>query len=149
MTVRKGCLGLEHPEYILGLVIIVFLFIGILLLRTYKGLVNERKDWKYTKTGVIAKKSVKSGRSNSDLRRPIVKYLVDGKAYEVTSDIGQNPKLRAGKKVGVYYHPDDPEKMVIDTYIQRGAPYQFLGIIFTGFALYLIYILNLVIKRGY
>jgi len=121
------------------------------LLRLYKKIINERKHWHYTKTGIITRKVVYSRRRRSGNRliRPTVRYIVDDKTYEYTSHIGQSPKLRKGKKVGVFYDPEDPTNAVIDTYIQRGSPYQFLGIVLIGFGLYFIYILYILVKRGY
>src|SRR5699024_12192808 len=66
-----------------------------------------------SKTGVITDKIMYSS-SKSDAVRPTVRYTVNDKEYVFTSLIGQNPKLRKGKKVGVYYNPENPNEAVIE-----------------------------------
>lgn len=103
---------------------------------------RKRSQWGYTTSGIITEDEVVlyTGKHNVC---PTVRYVVDGETYEVTSDIGQNPKLRAGKKVGVFYDPKKPEKIVIDTFIQRGSMFTLLGVILTSIGLYA---LNIIIR---
>src|SRR5699024_11610646 len=77
----------------------------------------------------------------SDTIRPTVQYVVDDTMYEFTSPIGQSPRLRPGKKVGVYYNPNNPKQAMIDTFTQRGTISKFAGYIFIGFGLVFLYIL--------
>lgn len=62
--------------------------------------------------------------------RPIVRYKVGMKEYEVTSKIAQTPHPRIGKKINVYYDPFQPEKMIIDSFLQRGTFLLLLALFF-------------------
>lgn len=103
-----------------------FLIAGVWLIRINKRIKKTLKKWNYT-TGVITEKRLWTKKGNA---RPTVRYKVAGEVYEYTSHAGQSPALRIGKKVGVYYNPDDVEKAVIDTFIQRGNIYTIVGFIF-------------------
>ena len=116
---------------------------GTFLLRHHYKSRNERKNWHYTNTGVITDKIIYSRphKRMSDTIRPTVQYVVDDTTYEFTSPIGQSPRLRPGKKVGVYYNPNNPKQAMIDTFTQRGTISKFAGYIFIGFGLVFLYIL--------
>ena len=66
--------------------------------------------------------------------KPIVRYEVDGVQYEVQSNISQRTPWKDGKQVQVYYNPNNPNEMVIDTFTQRGSIYFLVGsLFFVGF----------------
>lgn len=123
---------------ILYIITPVFFIIGVLLLRSYIRSKIKKMEWDYTETGVISEKRVWIGRETAC---PVVQYEVDGKAYEIESKLGQNPPLRVGKSVRVYYNPDNPEEMLIDTFIQRGGLFLLIGIVFLSFSFVFTWIL--------
>lgn len=53
-------------------------------------------------------------------RAPVIRYEVDGKAYEFQSSISSNPPNYAvGQKVAVLYQPDNPGAGTIDSFFER------------------------------
>lgn len=74
------------------------------------------------------------GRTIPD-RYPTVAYEVEGKIYTYKSAMSQSPGLRIGTKVDVLYDPYQPEKALIDTFVQRGSLFTLLGSIFLIVAL--------------
>lgn len=139
---HDGGISMYQGIIIFIILIIAFLSMAFLLLKLHRKAFEERKYWHYTKMGVITDKVVYARRRNKpNTVRPTVRYIVDDKEYEFTSPSGQSPKLRTGKKVGVYYNPDDPNQAVIDTFAQRGSIYKLLGNIFLVFGLFFVYIL--------
>ena len=120
-----------------------FFSFGTFLLRHHYKSRTERKNWHYTNTGVITDKIIYSRphKRMSDTIRPTVQYVVDDTMYEFTSPIGQSPRLRPGKKVGVYYNPNNPKQAMIDTFTQRGTISKLAGYIFIGFGLVFLNIL--------
>lgn len=60
---------------------------------------------------------------------PTVRYEVDGKVYEYQSRVSQRPGFKPGTKIGVLYHPERPEKAVINTFVQRGSAFTLIGVI--------------------
>src|SRR5699024_4426093 len=99
-------------------------------MKPYISMRKMRKDWAYAPDGIVTEKRVWSGRKNS-IARPTVRFIVDGEVFEVASTLGQNPPLRIGKKVGVYYNPDNPsEEVIINTFAQKGTPMLLIGLIF-------------------
>lgn len=67
-----------------------------------------------------------SGGENRNTAYPVVRFMVDGKTYESTSSVRQNPALRVGKMVGVYYDLDNPDDIIVDTFRQRGGLFYLL-----------------------
>lgn len=61
---------------------------------------------------------------------PTVLYSVEGKEYTYTSTMSQNPVLKIGTKVNVFYDRYQPEKAIIDTFVQRGTIFTLIGSIF-------------------
>lgn len=139
---RKGVFQLSGMT-ILYIVIPVFFIIGVLFLRSTIRSKMKKIEWNYTETGVISEKRIWIGKETAC---PVVQYAVDGKTYEVESRLGQNPPLRVGKAVRVYYNPDNPEEMLIDTFIQRGGLFLLLGVVFISFSLIATWILYSIMK---
>src|SRR5699024_10264954 len=115
-------------------VFLIFLgisLLGILILFFCIRAQRKRSQWGYTTSGIITEDEVVlyTGKHNVC---PTVRYVVDGETYEVTSDIGQNPKLRAGKKVGVFYDPKNHEKIVIDTIIHSESMFIYFIVLLTN-----------------
>ena len=138
---------MNEPYIIFIILILSFLAAAAGLFKLHRNALNKRKYWHYTKTGVITDKILYTS-SKSRTIRPTVKYVVDDKEYQFTSNAGQNPKLRTGKKVGVYYNPENPKEAVIDTFAQRGSIYKLLGNVFLVFGLFFIYFLYQIVKSG-
>lgn len=97
-------------------------------------------EWDYTETGVISEKRIWI---RNETARPVVQYEVDEQLYEVESKLSQNPPLRVGKRVRVYYNPDNPEEMLIDTFIQRGGLFLLIGIMLLSFSFVFTWIIYL------
>ena len=66
---------------------------------------------------------------------PTVKYEVNGTVYEHTSRISQRPGLTPGTQVDIYYHPEKPEKAIINSFVQRGSLFTLIGSILGVIAL--------------
>jgi len=126
-------------SHVLFILMIVFFLGGAGLIRLKKRMSREIKDWHYTKGVIVRNKVVKRPRRHTAF--PTVQYVVEEKTYEYTSDLAQNPWLRKGKKVGVYYDPNDCGRARIDTFTQRGDMYTFLGSVLIGFGLVFLYVL--------
>ena len=62
--------------------------------------------------------------------RPTVTYEVEGEQYTFTSSLSQQPGLKIGKEVNVFYDRYDPNKAIIDTFIQRGTLFTLVGTFF-------------------
>lgn len=139
---------MEEPIVIFSFLILIFLTVATLLFKANRKMNEQIKNWYYTKTGVITDKIVYAkpvsptkNNQRSDAVRPTVKYFVDGKKYEYTSDKGQNPQLRPCKKVGVYYNPKNPNDAFIDTFAQRESFLKVVANFFLLFGLGFIYVL--------
>lgn len=91
-------------------------------------LYRKRMTWDYTNDAVVSSE-MRQNVSFSHNICPTVIYKVEGKTYTFTSSIAQSPPLRPGKKVRVYYNPDNPNEAMIHTYIQRGGMYTTLSIV--------------------
>jgi len=90
---------------------------------------SKRKNWK--KTDAI---SIKDSSLGFSFPKPIVEYDVDGVTYREQSNVGQRFHIRPGKKVQVFYNPERPNEMIIDTFIQRGSVYFLIGGVFLFFS---------------
>lgn len=90
---------------------------------------SKRKNWKKTDAISIENRSVGLG-----YPKPIVEYEVDGVIYREQSNVGQQFHIRPGKKVQVFYNPERPNEMIIDTFIQRGSIYFLIGGVFLFFS---------------
>lgn len=107
---------MESSEVVGSIIIFVLCMIGFALLLS--GIVRFRIGRKYVRTnGVIL---IRKG-FRFDHGKPNVRFHVDGYVYTYTSHIGQKVAFPHGKKVDVLYDPDDPTKVMIDTFIQRGG----------------------------
>src|SRR5699024_2537265 len=78
-------------------------------------------------------------------RRPTVQYTIDGVEYEHKSKIGQEPGFKPGTMVNIFYNPDDPEQVVIDSFAQRGTVFLVIGSILLGLGLIITIVMILVI----
>ena len=58
------------------------------------------------------------------------KYVAVGKDYVHASNILQVPLLSTGTKVTVLYHPEEPKRALIDTFMQRGEIIKIIGAAF-------------------
>lgn len=114
------------PFIILSILATIFLSIGLVRRRQMKR--------SHVTEGVIIKK----GRFFSHMpdRAPTVKYEVNGQIYEFTSKIQQEPGIKPGTEVDVYYLPENPEKAIINTFAQRGTVFTVIGSIIGIFALF-------------
>lgn len=127
-------------HFILIILFIAFFYVGLSLIKMYWKLRQLKESWDYVHDGMITSKRVWSGRKRQNAR-PTVRFTVDGKTYESTSNIGQNPPVRIGKTVGVYYNPENPDEIVINTLGQRGVPFLILGFVFVCASFVLLYVL--------
>src|SRR5699024_4279358 len=144
--IQGGNLMIQGSVIFIILIICCFAF-AALLFNLHRKSFKKIKNWHYTKTGVITDKIMYSS-SKSDAVRPTVRYTVNDKEYVFTSLIGQNPKLRTGKKVGVYYNPENPNEAVIDTFAQRGSIYKLLANVFLVFGLIFVYVAYTFVTSG-
>ncbi len=62
--------------------------------------------------------------------RPTVVYEVEGEQYTFTSSMSQQPGMKIGKEVNVFYDRYQPNKAIIDTFVQRGTLFTLIGTIF-------------------
>lgn len=90
----------------------------------------KRRGWERTDAITIADHKFGLG-----YPKPIVKYEANGTFYETQSSLGQRPHLPGGKKVKVFYNPDNPEEMIIDTFMQRGSFFFLVGSFFLFFSI--------------
>lgn len=91
----------------------------------------KRRDWEKTEVVTVADDKFGLG-----YPKPIVRYEIDGVVYEQQSGIGQRPHLPGGRRVEVFYNPDNPKEMIINTFMQRGTFLFFVGSIFLIFAIF-------------
>lgn len=91
----------------------------------------KRRDWEKTEAITVADDKFGLG-----YPKPIVRYEIDGVVYEQQSGIGQRPHLPGGRRVEVFYNPDNPKEMIINTFMQRGTFLFFVGSIFLIFAIF-------------
>lgn len=91
----------------------------------------KRRDWEKTEAVTVADDKFGLG-----YPKPIVRYEVNGVVYEQQSGIGQRPHLPGGRRVEVFYNPDNPKEMIINTFMQRGTFLFFVGSIFLIFAIF-------------
>lgn len=89
----------------------------------------KRRDWHKAEAISIEDRSFGLG-----YPKPIVEYSVDGVIYREQSNVGQKFHIRPGKKLQVFYDPSQPNKMIIDTFIQRGSIYFLIGGAFLFFS---------------
>jgi len=118
---------------------IVFFIIGLKIKR-------RTRNWTHS-TGVIVQKekhiiinlrTLLSGEgfeSKVPDSRPTVQYEIDGTQYEYTSKIGQTPGFMPDTIVDIMYNPENPEEVVIDSFVQRGAVFLLIGWILFGISL--------------
>ncbi len=90
----------------------------------------KRKHWIKIEAVSIEERAVGLG-----YPRPIVEYEIDGIVYREKSNVSQRFYIRPGKKVQIFYNPEEPNKMIIDTFIQRGSIYFLIGGFFMFFSL--------------
>ena len=112
----------EWIPYILPL---AFIGMGYFSMKSYFNNKRLRKEWHYVRDAIIIKNIISRGK-NRNTASPVVRFMVDGKTYESTSSVGQSPALRVGKTVGVYYDPDNPDDIIVDTFRQRGGLFYLL-----------------------
>lgn len=104
---------------------IIICIIGAFLLIIGFVRTNRLKAWKETE-GVV----VRGKRGMLNIFLPTVKYVADGKDYVHASNILQVPLLSTGTKVTVLYHPEEPKRALIDTFMQRGEIIKIIGVAF-------------------
>lgn len=127
---------------IFGLLGLVFFLIGYLRTRKIhyfdrtEGMIIQKERHFKLNLFQLSKKqtSIHQEGTYSD-ENPSVAYEVGGEKYIHTSSISQQPGIPIGTKVGVYYDPYQPEKAIIDTFVQRGSLFKLLGSIFLGIAM--------------
>jgi len=124
---------------------------GLIFLFVVRKVTKPEKHWPIT-TGTIIQKEknmtlsignfINKGKFVSTLpdSAPTFQYEVNGIEYENTSDIQQDPGFAIGSTVEVLYDPDDPQKAVINSFIQKGTIFRVLGKIFTSIGLILLVI---------
>lgn len=117
----------ERGEFIGFSIFMVAAIILILL-----GFLRRRKVWKWPQVVGVYDTESKFGLSKP---KPTVRYTVDGKEFRSTSSLGQNYVPRNGRKVGLFYNPNKPEQVIIDSFIQRGDFFLLLGLFFLIIAL--------------
>lgn len=118
---------------------ILFCLIGIGLLFTGFLRTNRLKKWETTEATVI-----KSSRGILALLTPTVEYEVNNKNYIYTSNILQLPILSTGSEVTIFYHPTSPNRVVLDTFMQRGEIFKVIGggfIIIGGLTIVMLFII--------
>ncbi len=62
--------------------------------------------------------------------RPTVLYEIDGEQYTFTSSLSQQPGMEIGKEVNIFYDRYEPNKAIIDTFVQRGTLFKLVGTVF-------------------
>lgn len=117
----------ELPDYLLAPAIIALAFFLLGSIFTGIGLFLKlrTKNWNETEGEII-----KKGRFFPSLpdRTPSFRYTAnDGETYEKTSRISQSPGISIGKKVTVFYHPEDPRKGALNTFVQNGTLFIIIG----------------------
>src|SRR5690625_610175 len=129
----------------------ILLIMGLIFLFVVRKVTKPEKHWPIT-TGTIIQKEknmtlsignfINKGKFVSTLpdSAPTFQYEVNGIEYENTSDIQQDPGFAIGSTVEVLYDPDDPQKAVINSFIQKGTIFRVLGKIFTSIGLILLVI---------
>ena len=121
--------GNSFKDIYLGFTLIPLLPAIILFLLGYLRYL-KRRDWEKEEAVTIADHKFGLG-----YPKPTVRYEVNGIVYEEQSKIGQKPPLPSGKRVEVFYNPDKPKEMIIDTFIQRGSFLFLVGGVFFFFAM--------------
>lgn len=126
-------------QYVVLIIFIIApILMGTLLLRTYRTLKRYREAWDYLSDGEVTGKrkwSKRQGRNRNDTVRTGIRYVVDGERYESYTAVGESKVLRKGRIVGVYYNPENPEEIIVDTFAQRGTPFLLAGYLFIGIGL--------------
>lgn len=131
---------------VLAILALSFLLLGSIFWLI--GFIRKRgtKDWAWASGEIIKKekhynitlsKIIKNEEflSKGPDERPTAEYVVDGKTYTYTSNIGQTPGIKPGIIVDVLYDPYNPSKAMINTFVQSGAIFKLLGWIFIGVTL--------------
>ncbi|MBA4018786.1 MAG: hypothetical protein C0483_16585 [Pirellula sp.] len=81
------------------------------------------KTWRFEKMGHKVDGEVVSmvrdgGKNNGS--KPVVKYVVAGKQYEIVGSISSSPPAwKVGEKATVYYNPDDPTDAQLSGFVER------------------------------
>lgn len=101
---------------------ILFCLIGLGLFFTGYLKTNRLKKWETTEAIVI-----KGSRGFIGVLTPTIEYEVDNKNYIYTSNILQLPILSIGSEVPIFYHPTSPNRVVLDTFMQRGEVFKVIG----------------------
>lgn len=122
----------ELPEYLLAPAIIAFVFfmLGSVFMGIGLFLKLRTKNWNQTEGEIIKKDwffpSMPDG-------TPSFRYTAnDGVTYEKTSRVSQSPGISIGKKVTVFYDPENPQNGALDTFVQNGTLFSVLGGFFLG-----------------
>lgn len=104
------------PPLVLGL---IFFVIGSVLAAIGVGV--GQSNWSFASTahetdGTVIR-MVASGKRGSS---PVVRYEVDGKSFELQSSVSSSPPVYSvGDKVKVLYHPDEPHKGTIHSFLDQ------------------------------
>jgi uncharacterized protein DUF3592 len=59
---------------------------------------------------------------------PIVRFTVDGRDFEITSDLATNERVPVGERVQVRYEPATPQRAVLVGWAEWGMPVEFMAI---------------------
>ena len=101
-----------------------FVGLGVLLFGGIFGAVGGFMGWTsfdFTKgtarTEGAVVRSERSGKNNNHV--PIVRYVVEGKPYEVRGQIASNLSPAVGTKLGVLYKTAEPGRAQIDSFTER------------------------------
>ncbi|MGA8116984.1 MAG: DUF3592 domain-containing protein [Actinocatenispora sp.] len=93
----------------------VFMTIGLVIWRRARSL---RQEGVRTSGTVVRLHTHRDFDSNRTMYSPVVQWVAaDGQTVEVTSSISSgsvSDDLRPGSAVTVFYHPDNPKRMLID-----------------------------------
>ncbi len=99
---------------------LVFLAIGLVRTRT-------TKDWTRT-TGVVVDRRTGRADTGSAALYPTFQWQDQhGEVHQHTSGIRQSLAPRPGRAVPVRYDPQDPSRAVIDTVVQGGRLFTWIG----------------------
>lgn len=118
-------MGFDNDGELIGFSLFMLAALILLVL----GFLRKRKTRKWSYVEGVYDTESKLGLGKP---KPTVRYTVNGTEFKTTSSLGQNYVPRNGKRVGVYYHPKNPGKIIIDSFIQRGDLFIVLGLLFLG-----------------
>lgn len=81
------------------------------------------------------KKNLLTGSKPIAMKNAHFQYTVDGVKYVKQSAIEQTPLPKPGKVVKVLYHPDKPERAMLNSILLNGGILKLIGGIFFGVSL--------------